>query len=74
MTYDPNARPSSAHGFSRAPGTTGLYVRADNAQIWADTYSPCWHGRLPDGREGLFYTYLAAESWIVAHDAPEVTE
>lgn len=57
--------------FHRAPGTTGLYLRDDNAQIWADTYQPIWHGRLADGREGLFYTYAAAERWITSHDGPE---
>lgn len=64
--------------FRRAPGTTGLYLRADNAQIWADTYGATWHARLPgsgglgtDGlpvRERAFYTYAAAERWIESHD------
>jgi hypothetical protein len=56
--------------FHRAPGTTGLYLRDDNAQIWADTYQPIWHGRLADGTEATFFSYWSAEQWIVSHDAP----
>ena len=64
--------PCDNRGFHRAPGTTGLYLRDDNAQIWADTYQPVWHGRLPDGTERLFYTYAAAEQWIASHDAQDI--
>jgi hypothetical protein len=58
--------------------TGGLYVRADNAQVWQDTYQPTIGARPAssggvgtDGlpvREAHFYTVAAALAWIAASD------
>lgn len=59
----------------------GLYVRDDNAQVWADTYQPTYGARPAssggvgtDGlpvREAHFYTLASALAWIALNDAAD---
>ena len=63
-------------GWTRVPGATGAWIRADGARVWLATYQPgVWAKRGPydrtgfaqsqmDGTARLFYTGEQALAWL----------